>query len=275
VARVQANRIWQYHFGAGLVPTPDNFGLSGAPPTHPELLDHLARELTASGWRVKSLHRAILRSSVYRQSSLARPEGLKADAENRLLWRYPLRRLDAEAIRDAMLAASGELDRHPGGPYVPTESGSGEFGSPSEAVVPATAPGANRRSVYLQQRRTRVPTFLALFDAPSIAVNCVERSCSTTPLQSLSQLNSRFAVGRARALAARLPREAGTETGCQVALAFLLTAGREPSSEERADSLRFLRDQRALYVGQKDADSRALADFCQLLFASNLFLYVE
>jgi hypothetical protein len=239
------------------------------------LLEHLARELIRSGWSVKSLHRAILRSSVYRQSSLARPDGLKADADNRLLYCYRLRRLDAEAIRDAMLAASGELDRSPGGPYIPTESGSGEFGSTAEAVVPETAPGAHRRSIYLQQRRTRVPTFLALFDAPSITINCVERSYSTTPLQSLSQLNSRFAVGRARALAARLSREAGPDAGRQVVLAFLLTAGRDPSPEERADSLGFLRDQRALYAGHKDADSRALVDFCQLLFASNLFLYVE
>src|SRR4051812_40550339 len=161
-----------------------------------------------------------------------------------------------------MLAASGELDHCPGGPYVPSESGSGEFGSAAEAVVPETAPGAHRRSLYLQQRRTRVPTFLALFDAPSIAINCVERSHSTTPLQSLSQLNSGFAVGRAKALAARLQREAGAVAGRKVTLAFLLTAGREPSPEERADSLRFLQDQRAFYAGHKDVESRALADLC-------------
>src|SRR2546430_9049994 len=115
------NRIWQHHFGTGLVATPDNFGQSGARPSHPELLDWLAVEFVESGYSVKHLHRLILRSAVYRQVSTPRPEGLTLDPDNRLLSHYPLRRLDAEALRDAVLATSGELDRRFGGPFVPTQ----------------------------------------------------------------------------------------------------------------------------------------------------------
>jgi len=270
LARVIVNRIWQHHFGTGLVATPDNLGASGAKPSHPSLLDYLAAELVKSGWSVKALHRLLLSSAVYRQSSALRA-GLDAvDPDNRLLSHYPLRRLDAEAIRDAMLQVAGELDLHAGGPYVPSKR-TGE----GVVEVSESTPGAHRRSIYLQQRRSQVVTFLQLFDAPSIVGPCGKRSPSTVPLQSLSLLNSEFARGRAKAFAARLDREAGGDDAKRLAVAYELTIARLPSAEERLACADFLDKQRAVYTKEKDPGSRAWIDLCQLHLASNAFLYVE
>ncbi|MBN9518298.1 DUF1553 domain-containing protein [bacterium] len=268
-ARVMVNRIWQHHFGTGLVATPDNLGASGAKASHPDLLDHLAAEFVAAGWRVKALHRLILMSAVYRQSTAPR-EGLAAvDPDNRLLARFPLRRLDAEAVRDAMLYVSGELDATAGGPYVPSRR------TPEGSVeVTEKTPGALRRSLYLQQRRTQVVTFLQLFDAPAITTTCGKRTPSTVPLQSLTLLNSEFARARAKAFAARLAREAGDDAA-RLALAFRLAAGRPPGPDERAACDGFLTKQREAYAGRPDAAARAWADLGQMIFASNTFLYVE
>ncbi len=273
LARLLANRIWQGHFGTGLAATSDNLGYTGSTPTHPELLDFLADELARSGWRARALHRLIVTSSVYRQSSAPRPEAARVDPENRLLARYPLRRLDAESIRDAMLAASGELDDRQGGPYVPTDrTDSGEV------VVDESTPGATRRSVYLQQRRTQVASLLDVFDAPSIVTTCTRRLPSTIPLQSLSLLNSNFVVARAGKLAHRLDRDCGADAvDARIARAFLLVVGRAPSQNERDATRRFLEAQPARYPGlaAPDARLRAWADFCQMLLASDAFLYVE
>jgi hypothetical protein len=269
-ARVMVNRLWQHHFGAGLVTTPDNFGQSGARPSHPQLLDYLAAEFVRGGWSVKGLHRLILRSAAYRQSSAWRADGFAADEDDRLLWRYPLRRLDAEAIRDSMLSVAGELDPHIGGPYVPTKRG-------KDGVVGAddTAAGAHRRSVYLQQRRTQVATLLELFDAPAIANTCSLRSTATVPLQSLALLNSDFARARARAFAGRLLEqpEAGDEE--RLTFAYRASCSREPRSDERAACRRFLASRQALPATQPDADRQTWTDLCQMILASNAFLYVE
>ncbi len=269
-ARVMVNRIWQHHFGTGLVSTPDNLGRSGARPTHPELLDYLATEFVRGGWSVKALHRLILTSAVYRQSSDFRAEAAAVDPDNRLLGRYPLRRLDAESLRDAMLSASGELDRRAGGPYVPSQR-------TAEGTVEVAEghDGARRRSVYLQQRRTQVVTLLQLFDAPSIVGSCGTRTTSTVPLQSLALLNSEFARLRARAFARRLEREAGPDAGRRLALAFRLACGRGPTAEEAAAAARFLAAQAKVYAGQKDGAERTWADLCQMVLASNAFLYVD
>jgi Protein of unknown function (DUF1553)/Protein of unknown function (DUF1549) len=269
-ARVMVNRIWQHHFGTGLVATSDNLGASGAKPSHPELLDFLAAEFIASRWSVKTLHRLILTSAVYRQSSEPRDKLDAIDPDNRLLARFPLRRLDAEAVRDAMLHISGELDSRAGGPFVPskrTPDGSVEIGE--------NTAGAHKRSVYLQQRRTQVVTFLQLFDAPSIVTTCGKRSPSTVPLQSLALLNSEFARTRAKALAMRLAREAGDDPAQRLALAFRLVCGRPPLADERTMCEQFLGRQRAVYAREKDVDTRAWTDLCQMLFASSAFLYVE
>jgi hypothetical protein len=280
LARVLANRIWQDHFGTGLVATPENLGYTGAPPSHSELLEFLAADLARSGWSAKAMHRMIVTSTVYRQSSAPRPEAARADPDNRLLARYPMRRLDAESIRDAMLAASGELDDRPGGPYVPTHrTGSGEV------VVDPSRPGATRRSVYLQQRRTQLASLLEIFDAPSIVTTCTRRQPSTVPLQSLSLLNSDFVAARAARLAERIGRECQgdrcvedrTPEDARIARTFLLVVGRAPSEAERDAARRFLGIQPTRYSGLDDPEARrrSLVDFCQMLLASNAFLYVE
>lgn len=267
LARVTVNRVWQHHFGVGLCATPDNLGLSGSPPSHPELLEHLAHEFVRSGWSLKSLHRAIVLSTAYRQTSQPREDALRVDADNRLAWRWPLRRLDAESLRDAALAASGELDRTIAGRYVPTDRTAA-----GEVVVDESKPGGRRRSLYLQQRRTQTLSVLEVFDAPSIVSNCTRRSSSTIPLQSLSTLNSDFAVARARGLAERLARESNGEI---VRRAFLLVVGRPPRDDEQAAAERFLWTQPGHYADRPDAERQALVDFCQMLLASNAFLYLE
>jgi hypothetical protein len=269
LARLTVNRWWQHHFGTGIVTTPDNLGYSGAPPSHPELLEYLAGRLVRNGWRAKALHREILLSAVYRQSSIPTNEAKRRDEDNRLLSRYPLRRLDAEAVRDAMLAVSGELDDTRGGPYVPTaRNGEGE-------VVVADAAGVRRRSLYLQQRRTQVPGLLAVFDAPSIVFNCTFRTPTTVPLQSLALLNSGFVRVRAAALAQRLLREPGADTAARIQWAFLLSRSVPPSAAETQASERFLKEQTAEYGADSKAQERAWTDFCQSLLASNSFLYVR
>ncbi|MFO0802772.1 MAG: DUF1549 and DUF1553 domain-containing protein [Gemmataceae bacterium] len=287
-ARVMVNRIWQHHFGTGLVSTTDNLGVSGAKPSHPELLDWLAAEFVKQGWSVKAMHRLILTSAVYRQSSgmrnvelgmrnveLAAVAGFVSaiphseiripqyedDPDNRLLARFPLRRLDAEAVRDSMLAISGELDPRVGGPYVPSRR------TDDGVVIDEKTDGSRRRSIYLQQRRTQVVTFLQLFDAPAIVSTCGKRTPSTVPLQSLALLNSEFARLRAKAFAARVNKDLST--------AFRLSAGRPPTKDESAACEKFLAAQRLVHAKEKDADDRAWTDLCQMLLASNAYLYVE
>jgi len=278
LARLLANRIWQQHFGTGLAATSDNLGYTGSPPTHPELLEWLASELVRSGWSAKALHRLIVTSTVYRQSSSPRPDATRIDPDNRLLSRYPLRRLDAEAMRDAILAITGELCDLQGGPYVPTHRDDS-----GEVVVSDSAEGATRRSVYLQQRRTELTSLLELFDAPSIVTTCTRRVPSTIPLQSLSLMNSEFMVTRAGKLAAKLERECNRgidgradHDGC-IEQAFLRAIGRPPAPDERASARRFVATQPSRYPGLPESECRhrALADFCQMLLASNAFLYID
>lgn len=270
MARVQVNRVWERHFGRGLVATLDNLGVSGTAPTHPELLEWLAAEFVSSGWSIKQLHRVILTSATYRQSSQFNDAAFAADPDNRLLWRQPVRRLDAEAIRDGMLFVSGSLERRLGGPYIPTQRSSA-----AEVVVNDSHPGAHRRSLYLQQRRTQTLSLLNLFDAPAVTFNCVQRPTTTMPLQSLSQLNSEFALARAADFVRRLEREAPPDPRHRARLAFELTTGHVPSDIELRASLSFLEEQTRAYEPAENASPRAWTDFCQMLLSSNGFLYVE
>ncbi|MBI3837500.1 MAG: PSD1 domain-containing protein [Planctomycetia bacterium] len=270
LARVQINRIWQHHFGAGLVTTVENLGASGAQPSHGELLDYLAGQFIRSGWSMKAMHRLLLKSAAYCQTSSLQPDAFKIDPDNRLLWRHRIERLDAESMRDAMLATSGQLDRHFGGPYVATSRN--DLG---EVIVNQSGPGANRRSLYLQQRRTQTLSLLNVFDSPTIVFNCVQRPASTMPLQSLSLLNSEFVVRQARRFAERLDREAGAQSEARVAYGFLLALARGPTEAEMRSSLDFIRIQREQYAAKADAELNAWADFCQMMLASNPFLYVE
>jgi hypothetical protein len=221
---------------------------------------------------VKTVHRLILLSATYQQSSAARNDALAADPNDRLLSRYPVVRLDAEALHDAMLAVSGELSDQLYGPYVPTERG--DDGS---VVVSDGQKGACRRGIYLQQHRTQVATILELFDAPVMVNNCPVRSTSTVPLQSLALLNSAFVRGRAAAFAstARGRTTAGVGLADGVCRTIVAAFGRHPTPVERRASLQFLREQTDAYHPAKTASDRAWNDFCQMLLASNAFLYVE
>ncbi len=221
-------------------------------------------------WSFKHLRRTMLNSAAYRQSSTLNEAAFADDPDDRWLWRYPVRRLDAESIRDGMLFVSGALDRRIGGPYVPTERTSA-----AEVVVSEPQPGATRRSVYLQQRRTQTVSLLTLFDDPSVTFNCVQRPTTTMPLQSLSLMNSEFALSRAREFAKRLERESPPDPRRRARRAFELATGRLPQDNELRQSLQFLEEQTRAYEPAADTVSRAWADFCQMLLAANGFLYVE
>lgn len=248
VARVFVNRVWQWHFGRGLVESSADFGLKGTPPTHPELLDWLAREFLKSGGSTRHLHRLIVTSATYRQASQARPEALKKDPENRTWRNWMPRRLEAEAIRDCYLAVADNLDRTVGGASV----------AASEKVT--------RRSLYLTQKRDLPADFLALFDGPTaITESCTRRQTTTVPLQSLYLLNSPFSQQAARALADRVAKIAGTDE--TVNNAFRLALGRAPDERERTLARRFL-----------EREGNALRNrelLCQALLNLNEFLYIE
>ncbi|MBM3739635.1 MAG: DUF1553 domain-containing protein [Acidobacteria bacterium] len=273
-ARVMVNRVWQHHFGVGIVATPENFGKLGAAPTHPELLDFLAADFMANGWKLKRLHRMIMLSTAYRQSS--RSSGpVDADPENKLLWRMNLRRLEAEALRDTILAASGQLDRAMGGPALALKP------QPDGAQVLDPSPksgSANRRSLYVAARRNYPYQLLQVFDFPSVQVNCTRRVNSATPLQSLTMLNDEFVVDQAATLAKRVA-ESGTVTDQRIALAWKLALNRPPEPDEVLAAKQHLDKQTQLHMFAnaklEDAALAALASLCQMLFAANEFLYLE
>jgi hypothetical protein len=202
-ARVFVNRVWHHHFGRGIVETLGNFGHSGSPPTHPELLDWLAVDFMENGWSVKRLHRQLMLSTAYRQTSRRLPAGEAIDPENRLLWRMNMRRLESEILRDSILAVSGALDRAAGGPPV-------EITNPPNGLSEVKANGSpgspHRRSVYLFARRVYPLKFLEIFDAPIMPVNCTQRLNSATVLQSLALLNSDFLFAQADLMAERTRR---------------------------------------------------------------------
>jgi mono/diheme cytochrome c family protein len=259
-ARVIVNRLWQHHFGTGLVDTPSDFGKNGGKPTHPELLDWLASELIANGWSLRHVHRLIVTSATYRQSSRAQDAGLAKDAQTRLLWRYPPRRLEAEALRDSILAVSGKLDLTMGGPgfdlfepnsnYVKVYTPRKEFG-----------PETFRRMVYQSKWRMQIDDTFGAFDCPDGGQIAPRRTSSTTPLQALNLLNSPFLVQQSEFFAERLRREAN-EPAAQVRRAFLLAFGRAPSMEEQRAALEL-------------SQTHGLVLLCRALFNANEFVYVR
>jgi hypothetical protein len=278
VGRVLVNRVWHHHFGRGIVDTPGDFGALSNPPSHPELLDWLAAELVDSGWGLKGLHRSIMTSAVYRQSSRRDPAKDAVDSENRLLGRYPVRRLDAESRRDAILAVSGRLDERMQGPSVAVAE--------DDSGLVAPAGDSPRRSVYLQVRRTRPVSFLSTFDAPVMSVNCDLRTESTSAPQSLMLMNSDFLLNHSAKIAARVQAE--TPEGFydaskpvqerRIAYAWRLVYQRTISAEEMDWARAFAAEQRALLDREDakgDRDQTVLAHLCQQLLNSNEFLYVD
>src|SRR5262245_15537443 len=296
MARVMVNRIWQHLFGEGIVTTPENFGLSGTPPTHPELLEWLASEFAQQGWRIKPLIKLMMTSTAYRQSS--RPaksaQAERVDPANELLWKMRLRRLEAEAIRDGILSASGQLNTAVGGAAVPIKS---QLDGMVVIDDKAKAAERNRRSIYLVSRRAYNLSMLSVFDQPLVAVNCPRRDASAIPLQSLTMMNDAFVAQQAAHLAKRVMQSAAGAKDKHVQLAFRYVLVRMPSAGEEKVCARLLEQQRALFaatVGQDsdparsgrigilphglsaaDAEERALAQLCHVLFNTSEFLYVE
>lgn len=235
-ARVIVNRIWHHHFGTGIVDTPSDFGFNGGRPSHPDLLDHLASAFRRHGLSLKWLHRQIVMSSTYRQSSHlvdADPRGPEIDVDNRLLWRGPRRRLEAEAIRDAMLTVSGALDTSAGGPGYRDVSVSYIDGTTYYEPLQSSTPSMLRRTVYRFSPRGDRPPLLETFDCPDPAVTAPRRGVTTTPLQSLALLNDPFVLQMADAFAARVRAEAGGDIAAQITRGWRLAFGREPDVEER------------------------------------------
>jgi hypothetical protein len=269
------NRIWLHHFGRGLVETPGDFGALGTRPTHPELLEWLADELARGGWGLKRMHRLILTSTAYRQSSRRRSEHDAAVEEDALYGRFAARRLDAEALRDKVLAVSGRLATTPFGPPVPV----------AEDTVGQVLPDKDspRRSIYLQALRTKPVSLLAAFDAPAMAVNCERRTVSTSVLQALVLMNSDFMLAHAKAMALRQRAETPTEVEADltgppavslsrmVAYAWALAYQRPIAPDELDAALAFVAAPRA----GDDPELAALTDLCQQLLCSNEFLYVD
>jgi hypothetical protein len=257
-ARVMVNRVWQWHFGQGIVSTSNDFGLNGGRPSHPELLDYLVNEFVASGWRLKPLHRLIALSNTYRQASSLLPSmaeqsdaASRRDPENRLLWRFPRRRLQAEELRDAMLAVSGALNEQAGGPsvIVPVDAELVNLlYAPSQWEISESREQHYRRSIYLLAKRNLRLPLLEVFDQPDRQMSCAKRESSTHAPQALEMLNGRTTNQLAGLFAARLRRESGDERDGAgrnriIERAFLLVTGRGPTAAQRQLALDFLRDQ--------------------------------
>lgn len=278
-SRVIVNRIWQHHFGTGIVATPDNFGRNGSGASHQELLDWLAVDFVRHGWRAKRLHKLIMMSSVYRQSSRRTDNAMQMRAEaqdsgNRLLWRKPLRRLEAEALRDSILAVAGRLDRSLGGEPV-------EMEARSDGLQVATGAGTQRRSVYLLSRRTWPSTFMGTFDFPNIDTTCIRRTPSATPLQSLTLMNSDFVFENSAAAARRaMDLVAGGDDDTRITeAAYRLIFAREPTGEEGRLAQSHLKNQRQLYARanatEKESHLKSVESLAHMLIGSNEFLYVD
>jgi hypothetical protein len=273
-ARVFVNRVWQHHFGKGIVPTPNDFGKFGEKPTHPELLDWLAAEFMDGGWTVKRLHKLILLSNAYRMASAADPKGLAEDPANTLYWRFNMRRLTAEEVRDSMLAVSGKLNPKMFGPSIYPKI-------PKEVLAGQSVPGsgwgnsppeeAARRSVYVHLKRSLLVPILVQHDQADTDSSCPVRYTTTVPTQALGVLNGEFSNGQAEALAERLKRVA-PDLPAQVRLAVRLTTARPATAEEVAKDVAFIHAQRDKH---KLSEPEALRRYCLLLLNANEFFYLD
>jgi hypothetical protein len=277
-ARVFVNRVWYHHFGRGIVESLANFGRTGTPPTHPELLDWLAVSFVENGWSLKWLHRQIMTSSTYRQASLLRDESAERDADNRWLSRMPMRRLEAESVRDSLLAVSGKLDRK-------------AFGNPdlvdvrADGLVTAKPTEAGwRRTIYVQQRRKEIPTILEAFDLPQMNPNCVERPNSTVASQALHLLNNQMVRDLSLEFAKRVEKEVGDDRYRQVERAYQIALGREPSNAEKQLALGTLEKLTSAWKTQPvdpkaddnlKPETRALAAICHVVMNSAGFVFVD
>jgi hypothetical protein len=269
-ARVIVNRVWQAHFGEGLVRTASDFGTLGEKPGHPELLDWLAGWFIENGWSFKKLHRLIMTSNTYRMSKRSNPQYLAEDPENRLLWRVPYARLEVEAIRDSMLAVSGTLDMTMYGPsmypFVPRQALEGSS-DPDKIWQPFDEKKASRRTIYTFIKRSMIVPMLEVLDFCDTARSSAKRINTSVAPQALTLFNGDFVNREARRLAARLEREAGPEPRRQIELAYRLAFARRPGADEITSMLRFLND----LGGGPDA----MQQLCRVLLNMNEFVYTD
>jgi hypothetical protein len=255
VARVIVNRVWQHHFGRGIVGTPNDFGAQGERPTHPELLEYLAGELVRGGWKLKPLHRRVMLSETHQQSHEADPANLKLDPDNRLLRHSRPRRLEAETIRDALLAAGGNLDPVMYGPSVHD-----------------TTP---RRSIYPRVKRSELLPVMTTFDAPEPTQSIGERTVTTVPTLALAMMNSPFVRRQAENLAARIAPAGGAPLAGTVDRGYRIAFGRPPTAAERDRLVAFVDLQRTAGGGTPAATRTALVEFCHALLCLNEFVYID
>jgi len=287
-ARVLANRLWHYHFGDGIVRTPNDFGMQGDRPSHPELLEWLAREIIRHDWRIKPLHRTIMTSATYQMSTEFDEAKAAADPENRLWWRRKPQRVEAEIMRDAILKVSGALNPLMYGPgiYPAVPADAVTTGStPKWPTDVVDGPGTWRRSIYAFVRRSARMPLLEAFDTPDPASSAGRRLVTTTPTQGLELMNSAFINEQARILAERVRAEAWQSRGAMIDRVYLLAYGRPPEAEEHKRAMAFLERQAARYPSPKDQTGtiipgtdpfhRALQDFCQVTLCSNEFVYIN
>ncbi len=259
--RVIVNRVWQHHFGEGLVRSPSDFGFNGERPTHPELLDWLATEFRDSGGQMKQLHRLIVTSATYRQASTPNEKASAVDVDNRLLWRFAPKRLEAEAVRDAILSVSGKLNREAGGPsFRPFRIET--FNSAFYIPFDEDRPDLNRRSVYRMNVTSARDPVLEVLDCPDPSVKTPRRSVTTTPLQALTLMNNPFTERMARSFAGHVTREAGDDITAQIRLAYRLAFGRNPSAAEARRTTKVARE-------------AGLKPVCWALLNASEFVYVK
>ncbi|MGE5192358.1 MAG: DUF1549 and DUF1553 domain-containing protein [Deltaproteobacteria bacterium] len=287
-ARVMVNRVWQFHFGEGLVRTPSDFGVMGDPATHPELLDYLAGEFIRHGWSLKWLHRLIMTSNTYRMSKEWNAEYGKTDPENRLLWRFPYRRLEVEAIRDSMLAVSGRLNPKMYGPamfpFIPPEALAGN--SDPDKIWPAYDEAeASRRTVYAFIKRSLVVPMIEVLDLCDTTKSSAKRAVTSVAPQALTLFNGRFVNEQAGHFARRLEKEAGDDPGRQIERAYQLALCRPPTAAEKKTMLEFLAAE-AAGLAEESAGSaapqeaatarhKALDQLCRVIFNLNEFVYSD
>jgi hypothetical protein len=259
-ARVMVNRIWHYHFGQGLMRNPSDFGFNGGRPSHPELLDWLATKFMAGGWRAKQIHRLIMLSSAYRQSNRIDSRAAEIDGTNSLLWHFRSRRLEAEPIRDSVLAISGALDMKMGGPGFDVFEPNDNY---VKVYVPKQmfGPAEWRRAIYLSKPRMQFDATFGAFDCPDSAQPLAKRNSSTTAIQALNLLNAPFMTQQAELFAKRLERESPADAASQVKRAFWLAFGRPPDSDEEHSAVALL-------------SKEGLPTLCRALLNANEFIYM-
>jgi hypothetical protein len=290
-ARVMVNRLWHYHFGTGIVSNPSDFGSMGFGPSNPELLDWLAAEFVSNGWSIKKMHRLIVTSATYRQSSAYREDAGKVDSSNRLLWRYPRVKMEGEAIRDSTLYVSGLLNSKMAGPSVlpplpPNMNVSRRWGWETTSD-PAEQ---NRKSVYIFVRRNVLYPMLQEMNSPDTLRSCAQRDSTVTAPQALTLLNSDLVLGWAQGFSSRVLKEAGSSVPAQIDYAYRLAYSRPPTASEKDTALTFFGRHEGIVEKRIAADEKvalpefmpegvdkahavALVDFCQMLLNSNEFVY--